>query len=483
MRKEDQNRVLAEVRRRVVERQHQSTDSLEEAVESSLDAERDRLSREPLSVRSLVDRAFWFGIGLRLRLGGEDATDDALFAVVSHYAEEICGDFDPVAYEVALRLLPPALRVLLSSSALTNVPDKLLGDEHDRIVLEGQTDAIQDLHKRFTLIFAPSHHSNLDSIVLGLGLNRLGVPPLIYGAGINLLGNPIMSLFMHNFGAYTVDRQKVDPIYRDTLKEYVVVTLENGYHHLFYPGGTRSRTGALEQKLKLGLLGASADAERNLRQANSARRVLIVPVTLSYELVPEADSLVGNASESRARFAEFAQRLLALDSQIHLVFGHPLDVQGHRVDARGRSLTADGQHTDPATDLRVLESDPRAATRKLGEAIAAAYREDNLIQATHVASFALRSLLHEGSTAVSRDQLEEVLETLLARLNGLQQHGRLSVSTSLTDAHTTLLAADTAFSNWHGKRALAVEAATVHTEDADLLGFYANRLVGYGLQG
>lgn len=457
-------------------------DSLSEAIDASIDAERSRLEKEPFSVRSLVDRAFWFGIGLRLRLGGSDAADDALRAVVSHYAEEICGDFDPVAYEVALRVLPPALRVLLSSSALSSFPNKLLEDEHDRIVLEGETDAVKDLHEHFTLIFTPSHHSNLDSIVLGLGLSRLGVPPLIYGAGINLLGNPIMSLFMHNFGAYTVDRQKLDPIYRDTLKEYVVVTLENGYHQLFYPGGTRSRTGTLEQKLKLGLLGASADAERNLQRSGSARRVLIVPVTLSYELVPEADSLVGSDSESRGKFAEFAQRLLSLDSQIHLVFGHPLDVRGNRVDARGRSVSSGGELIPGAETLEALEREPREATRRLGDAIARAYLNDNLVQATHVASFALRSVLREGATAVARDQLEQEIESLLARLKGLQQHGRLGVLPSLTDAHATLLEADTAFSNWHNKRALVVEAATVHTEDLDLLNFYANRLNGYGLQ-
>ena len=58
-------------------------------VQRSIDAERKRLEKEPLSLRSLSDRGFWFGLQLRLRLGGEPAARDALWAIVSNYAEEI----------------------------------------------------------------------------------------------------------------------------------------------------------------------------------------------------------------------------------------------------------------------------------------------------------------------------------------------------------------------------------------------------------
>lgn len=470
MRKEDQSRVLSEVRKRVVDVAARG-DDVPGVVQKSIEAEQKRLAREPLSLRSLTDRAFWIGLQFRRRWGGDGASTDALWAIVSHYAEEICGDFDPVAYEVALRLLPPALRVLLSSSQISELPDKLLEDRHDRIVLEGHTREVQRLHESSALVFAPTHHSNLDSIVLGLAMHRLGVPPLIYGAGINLLGNPVMSLFMHNFGAYTVDRRKTDPLYRDVLKEYVVVTLEHGYHHLFFPGGTRSRSGELESQLKLGLLGASGRARINLLEQESPRRVLVVPVTLSYELVPEAESLIGKETESGARFAEFAQRLLALDSQIHVVFGEPIDVDG----------SVPGQK--PTEELiRQLREAPRKVTASLGAALVDSYRSNNYVQPTHIVAFALRSALADGKRAVSREAVEQRLVALLHRLRDLERRGAIRLGESPNDAQGLLLSADTAFASYHRRRAVAVEAATVHTEIPDLLAFYANRLNGYGLE-
>ena len=39
-------------------------------------------------------------------------------------------------------------------------------------------------------------------------LFRLGLPPYTYGAGLNLFSNKMIGFFMHNLGAYKVDRRK-----------------------------------------------------------------------------------------------------------------------------------------------------------------------------------------------------------------------------------------------------------------------------------
>jgi glycerol-3-phosphate O-acyltransferase len=36
--------------------------------------------------------------------------------------------------------------------------------------------------------------------------------------------------------------------------------IERGYHSLFFPGGTRSRSGMVEKRLKLGLAGTGVEA-------------------------------------------------------------------------------------------------------------------------------------------------------------------------------------------------------------------------------
>ena len=102
--------------------------------------------------------------------------------------------------------------------------------------------------------------SNLDSVVFGFAIERAGLPPAVYGAGKNLFTNPVLSYFMHNLGAYRVDRRLRHSLYKDVLKTYSTVMLEHGYHSLFFPGGTRSRSGGGVRKLKLGLAGTGSEA-------------------------------------------------------------------------------------------------------------------------------------------------------------------------------------------------------------------------------
>src|SRR5207237_3189672 len=128
----------------------------------------------------------------------------------------------------------------------------------------GQVADLARLARTGTLILTPTHLSNLDSIAIGFALERTGLPPCTYGAGKNLFTNPLLAFFMRNLGAYRVDRRIKHDLYKDTLKAYSSVLLEHGYHSLFFPGGTRSRSGGLESRLKLGLLGTGLEATVNL---------------------------------------------------------------------------------------------------------------------------------------------------------------------------------------------------------------------------
>ena len=97
---------------------------------------------------------------------------------------------------------------------------------------------------------------------------------------------------MHNMGAYRVDRRIRARLYKDVLKAYASVMVERGYHSLFFPGGTRSRSGLIEQRLKLGLLGSAVEAFSRNQVQGLERRVYIVPTTINYALVLEAETLV-----------------------------------------------------------------------------------------------------------------------------------------------------------------------------------------------
>ncbi|MBL0018420.1 MAG: 1-acyl-sn-glycerol-3-phosphate acyltransferase, partial [Bacteroidetes bacterium] len=114
------------------------------------------------------------------------------------------------------------------------------------------------------VILVPTHFSNLDSIVIGWAIETLGLPAFTYGAGINLFGHPILAYFMSRLGAFRVDRRKKNKAYLTVLKSYSEEVLLRKGHMLFFPGGTRSRSGSLESRFKLGLLGTAIETQRKL---------------------------------------------------------------------------------------------------------------------------------------------------------------------------------------------------------------------------
>jgi len=73
---------------------------------------------------------------------------------------------------------------------------------------------------------------------------------------VNLYDVEILAYYMNRLGAYRVDRRKKNPIYLETLKSMASLSLLEGLNHIFFPGGTRSRSGAIEENLKLGLLNS-----------------------------------------------------------------------------------------------------------------------------------------------------------------------------------------------------------------------------------
>ena len=112
----------------------------------------------------------------------------------------------------------------------------------NRIHSDGEIELARACAERGTIVVTPTHSSNMDSPAIGFGLMQAGLPPATYGAGKNLFSNPFISFFMRNLGAYRVDRRLRFELYKDVLKEYSTVLLEHGYHSLFFPGGTRSRS-------------------------------------------------------------------------------------------------------------------------------------------------------------------------------------------------------------------------------------------------
>jgi glycerol-3-phosphate O-acyltransferase len=417
--------------------------------------------------------------------------------------------------------MAPLIGALLSPRAtLKNLPASLdLTGLDGRIIVQGPRDHIRRLAEIGTIVFVPTHLSNLDSVVFGFALERAGLPPATYGAGKNLFTNPVLSYFMHNLGAYRVDRRLRHALYKDVLKAYSCVLIERGYHSLFFPGGTRSRSGGVERRLKLGLAGTALEAFVRTAEEGSPRRVFFVPATINYLLTLEAETLIDDflQEEGKARYiieddestrvskvAAFTQKLMGLDAGCVIRFSRPLDCFGNFVDDEGASHDARGRVVDPASYVvgrsgKVSKDGARDAeyTRELGERICESYQKDTVVMATHVAAAAaferlrrsvgstdLFALLrHRDDVSVPRAELAEDIDQLVARLHVLEDKGDIVLSPGLRHKSGAEILGDAlrAFAGYHTNEVLAPRGSDLVLYDTRLLFYYQNRLAAHGL--
>ncbi|MEL6342355.1 MAG: 1-acyl-sn-glycerol-3-phosphate acyltransferase [Myxococcota bacterium] len=439
--------------------------------------------------------------------------------LVGHYTREIHNLFSKRTYSFATRILPGALTRLLTASR----PTQLLGADFDpasRIQVGGPIETLRKLAETHTLMMTPTHLSNLDSPLLGYALYNAGLPPCIYGAGLNLFTNPAMAFFMSRLGAYTVDRRKTHTLYKDVLKDYSIEAFRRGSHSLFFPGGTRSRSGRLEERLKKGLMGTAIVAwQEGLAAKAKNPEILVVPVTMSFALVLEAETLIEDAlaaagqsryiitddefSEART-VASFARRVLNLDASIYITFGQPLDLIGNPVNERGISLGPDGKEldrrdyvTDKQGDVIWDDQRDRIYTARLARSITRTYKRDNTALPTHVVGLVAWEMLRQRFPRLDTFQLVSLTraERILPRqafamnlarvINAIRQRAADGILREALpgdkSADAVLDDALFRFRGYHKRQALRAEGNQLII-GAKLSLYYGNRLRGYGLE-
>ena len=449
------------------------------------------------------------------RIGKMDDTEQrrVLHTIVTNMTRDVAGNFDPRVYRFARRAVPRLVGGVMEPRRLMAPAPEALG----RVLkVQGDLEHLRYLQKEGSLVFVPTHSSNLDSIVLSQALEISGLPPTIYGAGKNLFTNPIISFFMHNLGAYRVDRRIRVGLYKHILKLYSQVMIERGYHSLFFPGGTRSRSGMIERRLKLGLLGSAVEAFTTNQVRRVDRPVWFVPTTINYSLVLEAETLIKDwlTEEGQARYIieddEFSQidrwvaffrKMVGTRGACIIRFGDPIDAFGNRVDGRGQSLTPTGRAIDPGGYVEqrgkpVVDAVRDAAyTRELGEVLAQRYEEDTVLMSTQVVAHVLfRDLVRStpgmdlftrlrlrGEIGLDREALCQELGQARDRLCALEAKGRVRTSDVVKeDTPAELLERALKFWNgYHDSTAATLEGDRVVLGDPSLLLYYQNRLVSF----
>lgn len=446
-----------------------------------------------------------------------------LRSIVDEYARDIAGNFNPRVFKASTRLIPGLVTALLNPRKLGRMvrdPAALFSLDAlaSQLLVEGPMETLRALERRGTLVYVPTHASNMDSIVFGTALERAGLAPATYGAGKNLFSNPILSFFMHNLGAYRVDRRLRHQLYKSVLKAYSCVLMEHGYHSLFFPGGTRSRSGGVERKVKLGLLGTGLEAFTRSHMAGRPRRVFFVPATINYLITLEASTLIENflSEAGKAQYiieddestrigpmASFVRKLLDFSGAVVIRFGTPLDAFGNAVDAEGNSHDRRGRPVDPAsyiTDLggKISLDGRRDAqyTRELGEQISAAYRRDTVAMSTHIVAAACFERLRQASprpdlftvlrvrdVVMPRDELNHEVMRIKNQLLDAESSGDIALAEQVRGCSGGDIVAQAlkAFQGYHSTSVIEPRDEGIALCSADLLFYYQNRLAAHGI--
>ena len=509
--------------------EHFHKENLTDLLAETIYLEKIRIKEEPWKVDPPNERQFWSRIKKRLVKYSVDK-DESISAqnntyllkqIIHRYALEIVGTFRINTFLFARKFLTWFFNQLLQASfwkiRLKGGKKRLV----QKLLVKGDIDHVRSLAQKGTLIIVPTHFSNLDSILIGYVLDAVtGLPAFSYGAGLNLYNTGYTAYFMNRLGAYRVDRRKKNKIYLETLKSMSSLSIQRGTNSIFFPGGTRSRSGAIENKLKMGLLGTVVEAQRAMIQRNENTKIYIVPLILSYHFVLDGQSLIDQylKQQGKSRYFKegkdysglsgiirFIWKILSEGNEITLSFGKAMDVIGNPVDQEGNNKDKYGNTINMA-DYFISEGKVNTDIQReteytglLAENIIKRFHSDNIVLSSHLLAFAAFEMLCNenpkldlfGILRLPTDDYIFDYNVLSATVNQLQktliiyaEKGKLILSPEIKSSIDELIADGIKhLGTFHIKKPLKKnKSGEVISENFYLLYFYHNRLTGYGLE-
>jgi len=534
-RKEFVKKVAELSEERILELIGKNPEILKEELETTLYREKLRIKQNPWDVDPDDEGEFWGEVKnnlLHIHTEGSpqkqkrlEAYRDVLKKITSRYSEEIASNFKASHYKFTRRVVTYGFSRLLNAARVKGF-GSLFSNQYtlqDKIQITGQTAQIRDLATKGTIVMVPTHFSNLDSVLIGWIISVLGMPPFIYGAGLNLFNISIFAYFMNALGAYKVDRRKKNLMYLETLKTYSKEAIQFGCHSLFFPGGTRSRSGIIESKLKLGLLSTAMEAQRaNYQEGinDVSGKIFIVPVTINYHFVLEAPGLIqdylsqtgqeryykeNDEFSTSYKISKFLFKFFTKGSDISVSIGRAMDVMGNYVDEDGNSRDKWNRVVDTreyfVSNGKVTVDAQREEeyTQMLGKRIVEEFHKINRVFSSHLVAFVAFELIQaknakldlfdlirlpQEDLVLGYEEFKSACQLVLDLILELKSQGKIDTAPHLNRPMDEIIAHGLEnVGMYHAKRPLIQDKeGNMGTQDMSLLYFYHNRLHGYGLE-
>lgn len=247
-----------------------------------------------------------------VRLGRERGLPDTIsLARARYYIKEIAATHSPYVIDLIANLVHWVIRQGYGAIHYSRKDLQRIG--------QLGTDA--------TLVFLPSHKSNLDRLSLQFILWENGMPPNHTAGGINMNFFPVGPL-VRRTGVFFIRRSfKNNNLYKYVLRTYLDYLIERRFPLEWYMEGGRSRSGRLRAP-RFGMLSWVVDSFRR----GKSDKVYLVPISIAYDQIQEVGAYVTEATggtKERETFSwalKFARSLRRRYGDIHIRFAEPISV-------------------------------------------------------------------------------------------------------------------------------------------------------------
>ena len=324
-----------------------------------------------------------FRAGLATLTASSGLSAERVKGRAGHYLNEIAARVSPYVIDLVHRLI----RVIYRQG---------YGEEivYDRAKLKG---LLAPKHGQ-TVVFLPTHKSNLDHAILQFLLYDNGSPPNHTAGGINMNFFPIGPIFRRT-GVFFIRRSfKDNPIYKFVLRQYVDFLVEKRFSMEWYIEGGRSRSGKLLPP-RFGMLAYVVDAWRRGR----ADDVLLVPVSIAYDQISDVGDYSREArggvkqKEGLGWFVKVIRSLKRSYGDIHVRFGEPVSLRAELGAPDANTAGNDSEEKNLPVQKLAFE---------------VCHRINGVTPITPNAAISL-ALLGAGERAVSVDELLYLLRNLV----------------------------------------------------------------------